>query len=115
MRLIQISDTHLSPGKAHFADNWAPLVGWIAEQRPDLVILDMTMPDIDGAEVLRRVRADGSRVPIIVSSGYLDVAVQRRLPRGGFQGFLPKPYGATDLVDAIERARAPRSEAPQAS
>jgi PAS domain S-box-containing protein len=86
-----------------------------AGAQPDVVILDMTMPDIDGAEVLRRVRADGSRVPIIVSSGYLDVAVQRRLPRGGFQGFLPKPYGATDLVDAIERARAPRSEAPQAS
>jgi len=50
MRLIQISDTHLSPGKAHFADNWAPLVGWIAEQRPDLVIHtgDVT---VDGADV----------------------------------------------------------------
>ena len=50
MRLIQISDTHLSPGKAHFADNWAPLARWIAEQRPDLVIHsgDVT---VDGAEV----------------------------------------------------------------
>jgi PAS domain S-box-containing protein len=82
-----------------------------AGAQPDVVILDMTMPDIDGAEVLRRVRAEGSRVPIVVSSGYLDVAIQRRLPRGGFQGFLPKPYGATDLVDAIERARAPHPDA----
>jgi 3',5'-cyclic AMP phosphodiesterase CpdA len=50
MRIIQISDTHLSPGKAHFADNWAPLARWIAEQRPDLVIHtgDVT---VDGAEV----------------------------------------------------------------
>jgi len=38
MRIIQISDTHLSPGKAHFADNWPPLARWIGEQRPDLVI-----------------------------------------------------------------------------
>ena len=50
MRIIQISDTHLSPGKAHFIDNWAPLARWIAEQRPDLVIHtgDVT---VDGADV----------------------------------------------------------------
>jgi two-component system response regulator FixJ len=64
----------------------------------------MTMPDIDGAEVLRRMRAGGSRIPVIVSSGYLDVSVERRLPRDAFQGFLAKPYGATELVNAIERA-----------
>jgi nitrogen-specific signal transduction histidine kinase/CheY-like chemotaxis protein len=74
----------------------------------DVVILDMTMPDLDGAEVLLRLRAAGSRVPVVVSSGYLDVAVERRLPRGEFQGFLAKPYTATELVSAIERARARR-------
>jgi hypothetical protein len=42
MRIIQISDTHLSPGKAHFADNWAPLASWIAGERPDLVIQEGT-------------------------------------------------------------------------
>ncbi|HVU50222.1 MAG TPA: PAS domain S-box protein [Polyangia bacterium] len=76
------------------------------EERPDVVILDMTMPDIDGAEVVVRARAAGSRVPIVVSSGYLDVAIERRLPHGQFQGLLPKPYGPTDLVNAIERALA---------
>jgi two-component system, cell cycle sensor histidine kinase and response regulator CckA len=78
------------------------------EMRPDVVVLDMTMPDIDGAEVLRRLRASGSHVPVVVSSGYLDVSIERRLPVGDFQGFLAKPYGATDLVNAIERARAAR-------
>jgi 3',5'-cyclic AMP phosphodiesterase CpdA len=50
MRVIQISDTHLSPGKTQFADNWPPLAHWIAEQRPDLVIHtgDVT---VDGAGV----------------------------------------------------------------
>jgi PAS domain S-box-containing protein len=76
------------------------------EAPPDVVVLDMTMPDLDGAEVLVRARAAGSRVPIVISSGYLDMAVERRLPRGEFQGFLAKPYGATDLVNAIERALA---------
>ena len=50
MRIIQISDTHLSQGKRHFADNWPPLAAWIAGERPDLVIHtgDVT---VDGAEV----------------------------------------------------------------
>jgi 3',5'-cyclic AMP phosphodiesterase CpdA len=50
MRIIQISDTHLSRGKAHFSNNWAPLAAWIAERRPDLVVHtgDVT---VDGAEV----------------------------------------------------------------
>jgi CheY-like chemotaxis protein len=74
----------------------------------DVVLLDMTMPDMDGAEVLRRLRAAGSRIPVVVSSGYLDVSIERRLPRGEFQGFLAKPYGATDLVSAIETARRAR-------
>jgi 3',5'-cyclic AMP phosphodiesterase CpdA len=49
MRVIQISDTHLSRGKAHFVGNWEPLARWIASHRPDLVIHtgDVT---IDGAE-----------------------------------------------------------------
>jgi len=78
----------------------------LAEGAPDMVILDMTMPDMDGAEVLRRLRATGSRVPVVVSSGYLDASTERRLPDGAFQAFLPKPYGASDLAEAIEQALA---------
>jgi CheY-like chemotaxis protein len=80
----------------------------VAEGNPDVVILDMSMPDIDGAEVLVRLRGAGSRVPVIISSGYLDVSLERRLPRGQFQGFLAKPYGASDLAAAIDRALASR-------
>ena len=49
IRLVQISDTHLSPGKSHFADNWAPVAEWISAERPDLVIHtgDFT---VDGAD-----------------------------------------------------------------
>jgi len=38
MRIVQISDTHLSPDKPHFVRNWAPLAAWIGDQHPDLVI-----------------------------------------------------------------------------
>ena len=38
MRVLQISDTHLSPTKTHFASNWPTLLAWAKEQRPDLII-----------------------------------------------------------------------------
>lgn len=49
-RIIQISDTHLSPGKRHFAANWAPLRDWVRAQRPDFVVHtgDVT---VDGADI----------------------------------------------------------------
>ena len=48
--VVQISDTHLSPGKAHFAENWAPLAAWVRSLSPDLVVHtgDVT---VDGADV----------------------------------------------------------------
>ncbi|MCX2697891.1 metallophosphoesterase family protein [Ochrobactrum chromiisoli] len=50
MRIIQITDTHLSPTKPHFNSNWLPLVNWIADQKPDLIIHtgDFT---VDGADI----------------------------------------------------------------
>lgn len=50
MRIVQITDTHLSPVKPHFNSNWEPLVAWLEEQKPDLIIHtgDLT---VDGADV----------------------------------------------------------------
>lgn len=61
MRIIQISDTHLSPGKSHFAGNWAPLAAWIAGERPDLIIHtgDVT---VDGADVEEDLRDAAERM-----------------------------------------------------
>jgi len=92
------------------AENGQAGLDAVAGGSPEIVILDMTMPDMDGAEVLQRLRATGSRVPVVVSSGYLDVSIERRLPSGAFQAFLAKPYGASDLLEAIERARGLGSE-----
>jgi 3',5'-cyclic AMP phosphodiesterase CpdA len=55
MRIIQISDTHLSSRKPHFADNWPPLAAWIAAQSPDLLSHtgDVTVDGADFEEDLR--------------------------------------------------------------
>ena len=86
MRIIQITDTHLSPGKAHFAGNWPPLAQWIASERPDLVIHtgDVT---IDGAGVeddmthaAGLLRDLGVRVRAVPGNHDVGEALHRRQP-----------------------------------
>ena len=48
-RVLQISDTHLSPTKTHFAANWPTLIAWATEQRPDLIIHTGDV-SVDGAD-----------------------------------------------------------------
>ncbi|KXF75305.1 metallophosphoesterase [Paramesorhizobium deserti] len=48
MRIIQITDTHLSPSKTHFHSNWQPLADWIAGEKPELVIHTGDL-SVDGA------------------------------------------------------------------
>jgi PAS domain S-box-containing protein len=76
-----------------------------AKRPADVLVIDMTMPDIDGAEVVRRIRATGSKVAIVLSSGYQAQAAAERLEPNAYQVFLPKPYGLNELVQALEQAR----------
>ncbi|WP_137130066.1 metallophosphoesterase [Rhizobium sp. FY34] len=50
MKIIQITDTHLSPGKIHFNGNWEPLAAWVNAQQPDLVIHTGDL-SVDGADL----------------------------------------------------------------
>ncbi|MFZ5893725.1 MAG: ATP-binding protein [Myxococcota bacterium] len=77
----------------------------VYEQHRDtikLIVLDVTMPEMNGFEVVRRLRDSGSRVPILLSSGYDvdDADVDRR----ELNGVLEKPYDLPQLLDAVERA-----------
>jgi PAS domain S-box-containing protein len=74
----------------------------LERERPALIVLDMTMPELDGAEVVRRVRAQGLDIPILLTSGNVDPALERRLEPGSFQGFLRKPFSIAELMTAIE-------------
>jgi CheY-like chemotaxis protein len=73
---------------------------------PDVIVLDFMMADMTGIDVIRRIRETGSRVPIVLSSGYLDASSEQDLDPGSFQAFLRKPYRTEDLMRAIEQARA---------
>ncbi|GAA2125887.1 response regulator transcription factor [Actinomadura napierensis] len=77
---------------------------------PDLVILDLGLPDLDGAEVLRMLRAVSS-VPVIVATARDDEREIERILNAGADDYLVKPFGAGQL-DARVRAVLRRAEEP---
>ena len=74
------------------------------DERPDLVLLDIIMPDVDGFQVLERLRPSG--VPVIALSARPENAT-RALALGARE-FLPKPFDIDDLVRKVDMALASR-------
>lgn len=68
-----------------------------------LVLLDLTMPQMDGQVVLERLRALDPDVKVILSSGYNEHEVVGRLTGQHPNGFLQKPYLVSTLLDMIRR------------
>ena len=72
---------------------------------PDLILLDMFMPEPDGFEVLRKIKDKGLSIPIIAMSGGgpMPIADIFEISRWlGVKRTLAKPFGRRDLVDAVE-------------
>jgi len=65
------------------------------------VILDLTMPDLDGEEVLKELLKINPNVPVIISSGYSPDDITKRFKKNEISGFLQKPYQLSELLDAI--------------
>ncbi len=67
------------------------------DEHPDLVLLDLAMPGVDGADVCRRIRAAGD-TPIIVVSGESDLDVTVELLDAGADDYVRKPFRAAELL-----------------
>ncbi len=67
------------------------------------VILDLTMPNMDGLEAFSELRRIRANVPVILSSGYNEQDATERFAGKGLAGFLHKPYRVDDLLDIVCR------------
>ena len=71
-----------------------------------LVLLDLTMPGMDGAETFHALRALDATVRVVMSSGYGEQDMATRFAGEGLAGFLPKPYTLAELGERLQAALA---------
>lgn len=89
------------------ARNGAEALDMVARLRPDLMLLDIYLPDMNGIDVLRRLRgpdagADLPEVDVLVITAARDGATVRQALRGGAVQYLIKPFEPAELVDRLQ-------------
>ncbi|MBH1999512.1 MAG: response regulator [Sphingomonadaceae bacterium] len=73
---------------------------------PGCVLLDVRMPDMDGLEVQRELRARGVMLPVVIMTGHGDVDMAVAAMKAGASDFIEKPFEKAALLACIEAARA---------
>jgi CheY-like chemotaxis protein len=81
----------------------ADVLPTVERARPDLILLDLSLPDVPGNEVLRLLssRPETSEIPVIIVSAYTDQL--RRVPQ--VRAVVNKPFDLSTLVEAVQEAR----------
>jgi two-component system, cell cycle response regulator DivK len=87
------------------ATTGAKAVELAREHSPQLVLLDIRLPDIDGVEVLRRLRADQrtASITILALTAQAMEGDRERFLTFGFDGYLPKPVNVVEIVDIVRQ------------
>jgi two-component system cell cycle response regulator DivK len=74
-------------------------VSLAATCNPDVILMDLQLPDMDGADALGRIRENdpGGRVPVVAVTAFAMRSDHERVRRAGFDGYLAKPISAREL------------------
>ncbi|MDX1600858.1 MAG: response regulator [Anaerolineales bacterium] len=88
--------------EVHRARSAQQAIELLDDLKPDLVLIDMVLPDVSGLALLRRLRAseDHKRVPVLMTSAFVMAGDRREAIGAGANEFLPKPFSITDLETA---------------
>jgi len=72
---------------------------------PDVVLMDVQLPDLDGVEALRRIRCDArtAYVPVVAVTAQAMDGDRERFLRAGFDAYLPKPVDVGELLGLVRR------------
>lgn len=84
-------------------------VALAALHRPDLAVMDVKMPELDGIEAARQM-LEQRQIPIVMLTAFSEAALIGRAVDAGVFGYLVKPFRESDLLPAIEAARARHAE-----
>ncbi len=90
---------------AAFAATGAEGMRLLSAHRPDVVVLDLRLPDTDGIDLLRRMRAARPALPVIITTAYVSLEPQLQVLDLPHNAYLVKPFDLADLGRHIDGAR----------
>jgi two-component system cell cycle response regulator DivK len=87
------------------AENGEEALAAVARQPPDLILMDIQLPILDGYEATRRIKADPllSSIPIIAMTSYALSRAEEKARAAGCDEFVPKPYSPRQLLAMIRK------------
>ena len=87
------------------AENGEEALAAVARQRPDLILMDIQLPIMDGYEATRRIKADPAlrSIPIIAVTSYALSGDEEKARAAGCDDFVPKPYSPRQLLAKIRK------------
>ncbi len=96
----------------HFSDG-AQGLDRLRAGRVDMLILDVMLPTINGMEVLRSLRQEGSRIPVLILSAMVDLPYRLEGFELGADDYLPKPFFIEELLARVQAIRKRNAIGPQ--
>ena len=89
--------------EVHTADTAKQGMELVQQFSPDILLLDMKLPDMSGLEVLKYCKRFHPKIKVIVNTGYVDQSIIDDAERIGRDAFLQKPFNLERLKDEIDR------------
>ena len=88
------------------AEDGGKALAAVSQQRPDLILMDLSIPVVDGWECTRRLKADPATraIPIIALTAHAMRGDEERCLAAGMDGYVSKPLSPVRLLEAMERA-----------
>ncbi|HLJ08408.1 MAG TPA: response regulator [Acidimicrobiia bacterium] len=102
--------TELGYGLAGRAGTGSQAVERARELKPDIILMDVMIPEFDGLEAARRISAAGLRVPVVAITAHEDPDLVERAISVGVAAYLMKPVSRAQLRSALELARSRQNE-----
>lgn len=124
MRILLVEDDHLlartmldmlreDQNTVDWLDDGQQAVNAIAEEHFDLVIMDLTLPRVDGLDIVRRTRQQGNQTPIIILTARSDLDEKLQGLDAGADDYLTKPFAMSELKARIRAVTRRGSGQPQ--
>lgn len=109
-----IAESLAEAGTPHIVANGREALAFFHREKPDLMITDLMMPEMDGMELCRRIRSaeQGQPLPIIMLTALSDAATETESLRLNIDAFISKPFDITRLVLRVRQLLSARSHHP---